>query len=130
MTFEEYRKWHAGRWAQTTALAPYGDVRKLAIPSLGLPGETGEVLEFFEEQLRTALTGLALARHTGQLTEFFKKHVRDGKPLVGNVELKLEFGDAFNYLLELVHIAGMTFEEVLDGNVEKLTARDAGKRFG
>lgn len=106
MTFDEYRRWHAGRWARSTAMAQGGDVREIAIPALGLGGEAGEV------------------------QEHFKKHIRDGKPLEDNVALKLELGDVFNYWLQLVRLAGLSVDEVFDGNVLKLTERDAGRKFG
>lgn len=106
MTFDDYRDWHAGRWARSTAAAQSGDIRQIAIPALGYGGEAGEV------------------------QEHFKKHLRDGKPLVGNFALKLELGDQFNYWLQLVTLAGLEVEEVLAGNVLKLTERDAGRKFG
>lgn len=80
------------------------DERDLSIVSLGLAGETGEALEYV------------------------KKFLRDGKdPRQGErkEEFKKELGDIIYYWARLVSWAGMTPEEVLYANMEKLEKRHA-----
>lgn len=77
------------------------DVRDVCIPSMGLAGEAGEVLEHF------------------------KKHIRDGEPIVGNGDLLLELGDVLHYWCRCVKLAGFTPEEVMTANQKKLIERKA-----
>lgn len=74
------------------------DLRDIAVPSLGLAGESGEVVEHF------------------------KKHLRDGAPL-NNPELLLELGDVLHYWCRLCKLAGFTPDQVMQANEEKLRAR-------
>lgn len=78
----------------------------IAIPALGLVGESGEV------------------------SEHFKKHIRDGAPIVGNTELALELGDVLHYWCRLVHMAGYSPGEIMRMNEEKLAKRRAEKAAG
>lgn len=96
-SFEEFVRWVSTRWS-----AQDSD-RNLAIAALGLAGETGEVIEHF------------------------KKHIRDGKPLDGNIELIYELGDVLHYWLRLCELANADPLVVMAYNVEKLKARDAAK---
>lgn len=93
--FRAYQVWVANRWKGKRQ-----PERNKTICALGLAGETGEVIEHF------------------------KKHLRDGRPLKGNKALHLELGDVLHYWLRLCHHAGVTPEEVMKMNVNKLVARD------
>lgn len=77
----------------------YRALRSLFILCVGFTGEGGETLEHF------------------------KKHVRDGK--FDKVKVALELGDRLAYLVWLIHVAGLTLEQVADLNKAKLDARRA-----
>lgn len=78
-------------------------VENIAIPALGLVGEAGEV------------------------SEHFKKHIRDGKPIKGNVELAYELGDVLHYWCRLAYLCDLTPEVIMQLNEAKLAARRAAK---
>jgi NTP pyrophosphatase (non-canonical NTP hydrolase) len=78
----------------------------IAIPALGLVGEAGEV------------------------SEHFKKHIRDGAPIVGNIELAKELGDVLHYWCRLTKLAGFTPADIMRINEEKLAQRRAEKAAG
>lgn len=92
-----FEKWVANRWGASAPLD-----RQWIIASMGLGGETGEVLEHL------------------------KKHFRDHK-YPGN-DLKLEMGDVLHYLTFLGQCYGWTLEEIMAANITKLEERDRVKR--
>lgn len=103
-------KRHAGRkkfyildeyaaWARTMWLSDKLEERDLTIMSLGLAGETGEVLELL------------------------KKRVRDGN--LDMVNLKKELGDVIYYWVMLCNAFGLQPTEVMMTNVEKVEGRYA-----
>jgi NTP pyrophosphatase (non-canonical NTP hydrolase) len=73
------------------------DERQLAIMSLGLPGEVGEVVEILKKRLRDGT--------------FDREH------------LKKELGDAAFYLFRLCRAFGLQPSEVLAANIDKLEGR-------
>jgi NTP pyrophosphatase (non-canonical NTP hydrolase) len=73
------------------------NLRDLYICSTGLPGETGEVCEKL------------------------KKYVRDG--VLDKDALCRELGDVLYYLTAIALAFGITLEEVVQGNMDKLTDR-------
>jgi NTP pyrophosphatase (non-canonical NTP hydrolase) len=78
----------------------------IAIPALGLVGEAGEV------------------------SEHFKKHIRDGKPIVDNIELAYELGDVLHYWCRLAKLAGYTPGEIMSLNEAKLAMRRKARAQG
>ena len=79
--------------------APEDDIKSLAIMTLGLAGETGEVVEPI------------------------KKFIRDGT-VPDNEMLKKELGDCFYYLCRICKYFGYYPSEVLKANIEKLKSRN------
>jgi len=75
----------------------------IAIPALGLVGEAGETVEHF------------------------KKYIREGKPIVGNVDLAYELGDVLHYWCRLAYLAGLSPKQIMDLNEAKLAKRRAEK---
>ncbi len=77
---------------------------------------------------------LGLAGETGEVIEHIKKVVRDENRTVSPerlVALKSELGDVFWYATRLTMELGLTLDEVLKGNIDKLTHRLAhGKATG
>jgi NTP pyrophosphatase (non-canonical NTP hydrolase) len=69
--------------------------------AMGLPGETGEVMELL------------------------KKHARDGKH--PGDKLLLELGDVIHYATVLAQSYGWSLDQVLQANIDKLVARDFDK---
>ena len=96
MDFKEYQK-----LSRKTAVYP--DINKnFVYPTLGLAGETGEVVEKI------------------------KKVIRDKNSLVDEetrAELKKEMGDVLWYLAQLATELGISFDEIASYNIEKLQSR-------
>jgi NTP pyrophosphatase (non-canonical NTP hydrolase) len=97
-----FELWVALRWALQSQKAHRDEQqafeRDLTVASLGLAGETGEVVEHI------------------------KKFIRDGKE--PGRDLLLELGDLHHYTVRLAQLHGYTMEEIENANIEKLEARD------
>lgn len=65
---------------------------------------------------------LGLAGETGELIDALKKHLYHGKAL-DTGHIILEMGDIFWYLHYLSFALGLTLEEVIERNIDKLKAR-------
>lgn len=97
MTIDQFFGWVARRWAGRK------DDKSLAIKTLGLCGEAGEV------------------------SEPIKKYLRGSGP-VDVSALRLELGDVLHYWCAIANFYGITLESILKANVNKLAAREAAKR--
>jgi len=84
---------------------------------------------FPTERLLTAAVGMSA--EAGEFTEVVKKIVFQGKPV--NEEnlfhLKRELGDVLFYLVEGCIGLGITLDEVIEMNVDKLKSRYPGGEF-
>lgn len=98
MTPTDYTKFVRAMWHANEVTE-----RDLAIMTIGLGGEAGEVLEPI------------------------KKLLRQNKP-VNLDELKLELGDVLYYLTRIGEYFGMTLQEILDANVVKLSERHPARK--
>lgn len=65
---------------------------------------------------------LGLAGETGEVIEQVKKHVYHGQPL-DQEKFKKELGDVLWYLAGLATVVGADLEEVAINNIKKLKAR-------
>ena len=98
MTFEEYQK-----KSRETAL--YWDAgQNLIYPTLGLAGEAGEVAEKIKK----------LFRNNGGVLD-----LTDEK----KSELKKELGDVLWYVSQLSTELGLSLEDVVSANIEKIFSR-------
>lgn len=99
MTFDEYQK-----QALTTAENNYEPLMEKTIWAMGVAGEAGEVLEKWKK---------IVAYKDGQVTP----EARD--------ELAKELGDVVWYIAVLAESLGLSFDDVMQRNVEKLKSRQA-----
>lgn len=97
MTFDEYQK-----QALTTAVNTYEPLMAKTIWAMGVAGEAGEVVEKWKK---------IVAYKDGVITDEDK------------AELAKELGDVVWYIAVLAHELGLSFEEVMQINVEKLKSR-------
>lgn len=67
------------------------------------------------------IASLGLAGETGEVMELLKKRLRDGK--YDQQNLKKELGDMLYYWCKVGAYFGITPEEIMQTNVEKLTSR-------
>lgn len=81
----------------------YGTPNALPVYSLGLGGETGEVLELLKRHFR----GDAIS------SEVFKE------------KLTLELGDVIAYVALIAHTFGIRLDDVLQANIHKAAKRNA-----
>jgi len=101
LTLEIFAWWVKDGWTRKVE-TEQDQVRELAIMSLGLAGETGEVIEHI------------------------KKEIRGDGPL-DQEKLKLELGDVLHYLVRIASHYGISVGDVMRANIEKIEAR-RGKR--
>lgn len=97
MTFDEYQK-----IALTTANTHPDTLMDKTIWAMGVAGEAGEVVEKWKK---------IVAYKDGVVT---KEDL---------TELKKELGDVIWYIAVLANSLGLTFEEVMQANVDKLASR-------
>ena len=73
---------------------------------------------------RLGLCGLGLSGEIGEVTDLIKKYLyhRNGKPL-DTQKIRDELGDVLWYFFILLDTLGLTFEEVMMANAEKLERR-------
>lgn len=63
-----------------------------------------------------------LVTEAGEIKDVFKKHIAYDKP-IDWVNIKEELGDLFWYMARICEYRGWSFEEVMQLNIEKLSAR-------
>lgn len=97
MTFDEYQK-----LALTTAVNGYEPLMGKTIWAMGVAGEAGEVIEKWKK---------IVAYKDGEVTEEDLS------------ELKKELGDVLWYIAVFADSLGVSLEEVVQSNVEKLKDR-------
>lgn len=99
MTFDEYQK-----QALTTAVNSYEPLMAKTIWAMGVAGEAGEVVEKWKK---------IIAYKNGVITE------------EDLTELAKELGDVVWYIAVLADSLGLSLEDVMQRNVEKLKSRQA-----
>ena len=97
MTFDEYQK-----VALTTAINHPDKLMNQTIFAMGISGEAGEVLEKWKK---------IVAYEDGVITE------------ARLAELKKELGDVVWYIAVLAHSLGLSFDEIMQLNIDKLASR-------
>lgn len=97
MTFDEYQK-----QALTTADNTYEPLMEKTIWAMGVAGEAGEVVEKWKK---------IVAYKGGTVSEDDLQ------------ELGKELGDVVWYIAVLAHSLGLSFEDIMQRNVEKLKSR-------
>lgn len=114
MGISDFQLWVDERWKRNPR------PEDLAIMTIGLGGETGEVVE----------ATLELVKAVSRVSEPIKKQIRGSKP-VDRTALIKEIGDVQHYLVAIANQFDIHMGEVLDANVAKLEARAAaGDRQG
>ena len=85
--------------------------------------------DFPTERLLTAAVGMSA--ESGEFTEVIKKIIFQGKPVnEGNLfHLKRELGDIMWYVAQACMGLSVSFNEIVEMNVEKLEARYPGGNF-
>lgn len=81
------------------------------------------------ERLMTGAIGICA--EGGETLEIVKKVVYQGKPFDEHTQnhLKIELGDVLWYVTQCLLALGLTMEDVIDGNIEKLKKRYPGGEF-
>lgn len=101
MSINEFQDWVKRGWTRRSD-TPVDQLRELAVMSLGLPGETGEVIELI------------------------KKEMRGDGPL-DRTKLLLELGDVLHYLCRIASAYDISMYDVMAANIAKIEAK-RGKR--
>ena len=103
-------------------------------PSKSYPNFTARVYEanelgFPTERLLTAAVGMCA--EAGEFTEIVKKITFQGKPVTEEnlFHLKRELGDIMWYVAQACMGLGVSLDEVIEMNVDKLKARYPGGEF-
>lgn len=100
MTFNDYQKFTL----QTAHIDPnyVGTLMEQTIWAMGIAGEAGEVVEKWKK---------IVAYKEGKITE-------DDR-----IELQKELGDVIWYVAVMAHSLGISLEDVIQANVDKLSSR-------
>lgn len=77
-------------------------------------------LESFNENCYHMLFGLAT--EVGELTDLYKKYMAYGKEFEPK-DIRNEMGDILWYLANLATLEGLTLEEIMEANIQKLRVR-------
>lgn len=101
ISLDNFADWVESGWTRPAG-TPHDQLRELSVMTLGLVGEAGEV------------------------TELIKKEIRGDGPL-DRGELIKELGDVQHYLCRIAREYGISMNDVLVTNIEKIEAR-RGKR--
>ncbi len=80
-----------------------------------------------KSNIRLLHASMGLSTEAGEFLDSMKKHLFYGKPL-DKINLAEELGDLFWYCAIVADELGVSFEEVMERNIEKLKAR-YGERF-
>ena len=73
---------------------------------------------------------LGLCGESGEVAELLKKSIRDGEKADHADRLRRELGDVLWYVAVLAHVHGLTLEEVMQANLDKLATRKATGNLG
>lgn len=101
ITIANFQDWVENGWTRPGD-TPYNALRELSVMTLGLAGETGEVIEPI------------------------KKEIRGDGPL-DRSKLMLELGDVLHYVCRIASHYDLSMDDVMINNIEKIEAR-RGKR--
>lgn len=85
-------------------------------------------IECKPEQSHLITSALGLTGEAGEYADLIKKFVFHGKPLDKEHAVK-ELGDVCWYIALACNTLGVSFEEVLEKNIEKLSARYSTGKF-
>lgn len=72
--------------------------------------------------IRLAVASLGLTGESGEVAEIVKKYLGHSHPL-NNVKLKEELGDVMWYIAEFCNIMGWDMGDVMNDNIKKLRTR-------
>lgn len=75
-----------------------------------------------KETLRLLHVSLGLVTEASEFADVLKKYIYYGKP-IDHVNLAEEIGDLFWYIAEACSTLGVSFESVMDTNINKLRKR-------
>jgi NTP pyrophosphatase (non-canonical NTP hydrolase) len=110
--------------SSATRLNPIHNQYSHMVAVLAKPG-TQILAELTPHKTDLAHMACGISGEAGEVLELIKKHVFNNKPL-DIAKLVLELGDIEFYLEGLRQKAGITREETLQGNFNKLNARYEG----
>ncbi len=103
ITLANFQDWVEVGWTRKVD-TQQDEIRELAIMTLGLAGETGEVIEPI------------------------KKEIRGDGPL-DKGKLKLELGDVLHYLCRIASHYNISMDDVMLGNIEKIELRRGTRKW-
>jgi NTP pyrophosphatase (non-canonical NTP hydrolase) len=117
----DYEKWVHEIWVDSgeqlnpSLARDYEQLRGLFVAAVGCPGELGELLEPIKKAIRKRVT-------VDQIPEYLGP---DGRKHVAN-----EIGDVLYYLARIARTCGLTLQDAMEANVEKLVVRYAAHKPG
>jgi len=103
ISLDNFAEWCKAGWTRR-ADTPHDHLRELSVMALGLAGESGEVIEHI------------------------KKEIRGDGPL-DKQKLKLELGDVLHYACRIALEYGITMNDVMVSNIEKIEARRGNRAW-
>lgn len=76
------------------------------------------------KEMQLAIAALGLVGESGETADFIKKSLRNANFPLQLDKIKLELGDVLYYVCTIATLLGISLDEIISANVEKLTARN------
>lgn len=106
---------------ESTFTAPAEYIKKVKSVDTNYPAVNERISD--NQSMQALVHGsLGLAGETGEVVDMIKKHLIFNKPLDTD-KLKKELGDVLWYMSVIIHEIGSSYEEIMQMNAEKLDAR-------
>jgi NTP pyrophosphatase (non-canonical NTP hydrolase) len=121
MDWNQYQKWVESVWMSSTPEIPQEIANRLLEGDEFVMGYVQNLFKEHRELKDLYVMSTGTAGEAGEVMEKLKKYVRD--KTLDKETLKLELGDVLYYLSRIASQFGMTFQEVMEANVEKINSR-------
>lgn len=121
MDWNQYQKWVESVWMSNPPEVPREIMDKLLGGDADILVYVNKLFAENRELKDLYVMSTGTAGEAGEVMEKLKKYVRD--KTLDKETLKLELGDVLYYLSRIASQFGMTLQEVMSANVEKINSR-------
>jgi len=121
MNWNEYQKWVDSVWMSSPPEIPNDISHKLLQGDEDIQAYVNKLFMENRELKDLYVMSTGTAGEAGEVMEKLKKYVRD--KTLDKETLKLELGDVLYYLCRIASQFGMSFQDVMEANVNKINSR-------
>lgn len=102
---------------------PINDMKALEYLGLGKSNFKNNFSNFSDEEIMLIWNVLGLIGETGEIAEMVLEETLEGKGMPDKEKVKAELGDVLWYVSATAKVCGLTLEEIMQHNTDKLKAR-------